>query len=582
MQKKLIRRSVEIPSSDALTDLHPVLQRVYAARGIRAKDELHPGLDALLPFHSLLQIDRAAALLSDALEKQQSIVIVGDFDADGATSTAVAVRALKSFGAKHVDFFVPNRFNLGYGLTPELVALACAQYRPDLIVTVDNGIANHEGVIAAKKAGIRVVITDHHLPGATLPPADAIVNPNQPQDPFPSKCMAGVGVIFYVMLALRRCLIEQGWFERHGLSQPKMSSLLDLVALGTVADVVPLDQNNRIFISQGLRRIRAGQCIPGIIALLEVAGKKNRERLTASDLGFIVAPRLNAAGRLEDMSLGIACLLSDHLAEARTLAARLNRLNEERRQIEQSMQTQALQHYQTIAMNQAALPNGLCLYDEKWHQGVIGILASRLKDRFYRPVIVFANGNTGEIKGSARSIPGIHVRDVLANIATQHPGLILKFGGHAMAAGLTILSSDLENFMHVFDETVTKQLKAGSLEPVIFSDGELQAEEMSLEMAECLRNAGPWGQGFPEPIFDGAFVVVEQRRLMGKHLKLVLKKDQRYLQAIAFNVPHDYPESIHMAYRLDVNEFQGNRNLQLMVEHVFETAESIENVHLSK
>lgn len=572
MQKKIIRRNTENNNSFA-PHLHPLLQRIYTARGIQSIAELECQLERLLPYQSLMGIEKAVSLLADVLAKQGKILIVGDFDADGATSTAVAIRALRSFGAQHVDFLVPNRFAFGYGLTPELVEVAAKEFSPHVIVTVDNGIANHAGVAAAKAHGMQVVITDHHLPAATLPIADAVVNPNQDGDLFPSKSIAGVGVIFYVMLALRRHLSDKGWFTAQKIPEPNMSRFLDIVALGTVADVVSLDHNNRILVHQGLRRIRAKQCIPGISALLEIANR-NQARLVAADLGFAVAPRLNAAGRLDDMSLGIECLITDDMNRARDIAAQLNQLNEERRVIEQEMQEQAF-----VALNKLRptdmerLPRGLCLFDEEWHQGVIGILASRIKDKYHRPVIAFALSSENEIKGSARSIPGLHIRDTLANIAASYPELISKFGGHAMAAGLTLPRAAFEKFSQAFDEAVSSQLKEEDLTNSLLSDGELPSDDLTLDVAEVLREAGPWGQSFPEPLFDDKFAVLEQRLVGGKHLKMVLSKDDRMVDAIAFNIdlnqwPNHRCDSVHVAFRIDVNEFRGKRNVQLMVEHI--------------
>ncbi len=571
--KKIIRR--EAVMQDAIEhDLHPLLQRIYAARGVKSVAELDRSLEKLLPYQSMLGIDHAVSLLADTIIQQQSILIVGDFDADGATSTAVAIRALKSFGATQVDFLVPNRFAFGYGLTPELVEVA-KKNQPYLIVTVDNGIANHAGVLTAKQAGIKVIVTDHHLPAETLPDADAIVNPNQLGDLFPSKHIAGVGVIFYVMLALRRYLLEKNWFAEKQIPEPNMSRLLDIVALGTVADVVALDHNNRIMVYQGLRRIRAGHCIAGITALLEIS-QRSPHRLQAADLGFAVAPRLNAAGRLDDMSLGIECLLTDDLTRARDIAQLLNQLNDERRVIEQDMQDQALQILKKIHPETKKNLNGICLFDEEWHQGVIGILAGRIKDRFHRPVIVFALANETELKGSARSIAGVHIRDVLADMATRYPELIHKFGGHAMAAGLTIQRASFDIFSTVFNEIITAKLSEMDLQNALLSDGELHSDELSLEIAEILREAGPWGQSFPEPIFDGTFQILEQRLVGSRHLKMTLSKNNQLIDAIAFNIdinqwPNYRCEFINVAYRIDINEFRGKRSVQLIIEHL-ETA----------
>lgn len=572
MKKQIIRRALDQARLASYAEMHPLLARVYAARDVQSGRELDRSLENLLPYQTLSGLDEAVQILADAVSKNQHILIVGDFDADGATSTAVAVRALRSFGANNVKYLVPNRFAYGYGLTPELVESA-KQYAPDLIVTVDNGIANHAGVDAAKALGIRVVITDHHLAAATLPAADAIVNPNQPGDIFPSKNLAGVGVIFYVMLALRRHLVSQGWFEQKRLPEPNMSRLLDIVALGTVADLVQLDHNNRIIVHHGLRRIRAGQCVPAIVALLELAGR-DFTRVVASDLGFAVAARLNAAGRLDDMSLGIECLLTDDSVKAREIARTLDQLNDERRSIEQDMQAQAIDALNRLnAGLKGELPRGLCLYDESWHQGVIGILASRIKDKFNRPVIVFAPGQEGQLKGSCRSIHGLHIRDALALMDAQYPDLIMKFGGHAMAAGLTIASNVLSQFVKVFDDIVSRLVTDAQLQHTIMSDGELAPEDYSLDVATMLRDAGPWGQAFPEPIFDDYFRILEQRIVGDKHLKLRLAKDDKILDAIAFFVdttvwPNHRCEQIRAAFKLDVNEYKGRRSVQLIVDYL--------------
>ncbi len=583
MQKNIIRRDYQPDDAARFAALHPLLQRIYAARGVPSTNELDLSLQALLPAQSLLGLDAAVSILADAVMQRQKIMIVGDFDADGATSTALSVRALRSFGAEHVEFLVPNRFAFGYGLTKELVAVAKIS-QPAVIMTVDNGIANHAGVDAARAEGIRVVITDHHLAAGTLPAADAIVNPNQPHDPFPSKNLAGVGVAFYVMLALRRHLERVGWFEKKRIPQPNMSQFLDLVALGTVADLVALDYNNRILVHQGLRRIRAGQCSPGIVALLELADR-DFTRIRAADLGFAVGARLNAAGRLDDMSLGIECLLSDDAVAARAIAKRLDALNLERRHIEQDMQAQAFDVLRQLTTRlQGDLPRGLCLFDETWHQGVIGILASRIKERFHRPVIVFAPGQAGEVKGSARSIAGLHIRDVLALIDATHPHLIQKFGGHAMAAGLTMQQIHLNEFISVFDQVVATQVSDAQLQHVVFSDGELQSQDVTLEVAIMLREAGPFGQAFAEPLFDGVFSIVEQRLVGDKHLKLRLMHQGQLLDAIAFFIdtnewPNHRCASIRAAYRLDVNEYKGRSSVQLIIDYlepVFDQQVSIE------
>lgn len=578
MNKKQIKRR-EGMLTDAFAHLHPLLQRLYTARHIRSTEELERQLAHLHPYHSLLNIDQAVACLAEALTQNQKILIVGDFDADGATSTTIAMRALRSFGSTQVAYLVPNRFAYGYGLSVELVEFAYQQFKPHLIVTVDNGIANHLGVEKAKSLGMKVLVTDHHLAAETLPPADVIVNPNQPNDFFPSKCLAGVGVIFYVMLALRRHLVAVNWFAEKNLAEPNMSHLLDIVALGTVADLVPLDHNNRILVHHGLQLIRAGRCVPGIVALLELSGRDFREAV-ASDLGFAVAARLNAAGRLDDMSLGIECLLTDDPSKARAIARTLDQFNLERRSIEKNMQSQALVVLDQLHIQFAGkLPFGLCLFDESWHQGVIGILASRLKDRFHRPVIIFALGMGDELKGSARSINGLHIRDTLACINAKYPELIIKFGGHAMAAGLSIKRQNFKKFNEVFTEIVTQQLDASYLEHALLSDGELKAEEFTLEVATMLRDAGPWGQAFPEPLFDDTFKILEQRIVGDKHLKLRLAKENKILEAVAFFVdmaiwPNHRCETVRTAYRLDINEYKGRRNIQLIVEYLEPVTES--------
>jgi single-stranded-DNA-specific exonuclease len=572
MQKLIRRRTVPTACDYPDMPLHPLLARVYRGRGIESQEQLDLALGRLLPPEALLNADRAAELLADALAVDAKIVIVGDFDADGATSTALVVSALRDLGATRVTYLVPNRFEFGYGLTPEIVALA-AEGHPDLIITVDNGISSLEGVEAARSQGITTLITDHHLAGETLPNADVIVNPNQPGCDFASKHLAGVGVIFYVMLALRAELRRRGWFEAH--PEPNLARLLDLVALGTVADVVPLDQNNRILVDQGLRRIRAGQTRPGILALLETASRQAHS-VVASDLGFAVAPRINAAGRLEDMSVGIECLLSETMEQARPLAAELHDLNRSRRQIEGDMQAQALEYLNSLEMEERAEPPvAMTLYQSGWHQGVIGILASRIKERLHRPIIAFADGNPGELKGSARSIPGIHIRDILDAVAAHNPGLITRFGGHAMAAGLTLPRAAYEDFSAAFVAEVARHAEDVHLQAVIESDGELAPEHFDLELATVLRFAGPWGQHFPEPAFDGRFRVVNQRLVGERHLKLVVTPEGSsvMVDAIAFNVdperwPDESVEQVELAYRLEVNEFRGTRSVQLVVEQL--------------
>lgn len=571
--KRIIRRQPQVDPAALPDSLPAVLRRVYAARGISRAEELEHVLNRLHRPDQLGGLETAVELLEQALINDRRILIVGDFDADGATSSALCVRALRMLGVGQVDFLVPNRFEYGYGLTPEIVEVALER-RPDLIMTVDNGVSSHQGVAAAQGAGVQVLVTDHHLPGATLPPAEAIVNPNLSGDPFPSKHLAGVGVAFYVMSALRARLRDSGWFTARGIDEPNLAALLDLVALGTVADVVPLDHNNRILVEQGLRRIRAGQCVPGITALLQVAGR-DPARCVASDLGFAVGPRLNAAGRMEDMRIGIDCLLADSPGEARQLAATLDELNRERREVETEMKQQALRELEALHLDEATeLPVGVCLYDPDWHQGVIGILAARVKEAWHRPVIAFARAGEGELKGSARSVPGLHIRDVLDAVAVRHPGLIHRFGGHAMAAGLSLAESALEAFRTAFDAEVRAHLDENELQGVVYSDGELAPQELTLETAEQLRAAGPWGQAFPEPVFDGDFELVSQRVVGEHHLKLQLREPRsgQELDAIAFHAAAEHAlepgAGLRLAYRADSNAFRGRCSLQLVIEHI--------------
>ncbi len=566
-----IRRRPAAVSERLAPQLHAVLRRIYAARGVCEDGELDLGLAQLAPVSGLMGVAEAAELLHEQILAGAHILIVGDYDADGATSTALSVLALRAFGARKVSYLVPNRFEYGYGLTPEIVELAASR-EPDLIVTVDNGISSHEGVAQANRLGIPVLITDHHLPGRELPAARVIVNPNQPGDDFASPCLAGVGVIFYVMAALFNRLDTQGWFDGKRHPRPVPAEWLDLVALGTISDLVPLDHNNRILVSQGLRRIRAGRCRPGILALLEVS-RRDPQKIVASDIGFAVGPRLNAAGRLDDMSLGVECLLSESADQARTMAAELDRLNQMRRALEQEMKTQAealLQH--SDDWTGTGLPHGLCLFDERWHQGVTGILASRIKDQYHRPVIAFADAGQGMLKGSGRSIPGLHMRDLLDLIASREPSLISRFGGHAMAAGLSLKRSAFDRFRACFEQTLAERLDPALLEGVILTDGALGPEEMNLELAQLIREAGPWGQGFPEPLFEGRFTVLQQRVVGESHLQLVLGYDTAHgsVDAIAFNQPRlaEAVRSIHATYRLNVNDFRNRLSVQLIVETI--------------
>ena len=548
----------------------PIIQRIYAAREIVDEAQLDKSLQALLPFNTLTDIDKACVRLEQALRAQQRILIVGDFDADGATSSALAIAALKSMGAQHVEFLVPNRFEFGYGLTPGIINIA-KEWQPDLIITVDNGIASIEGVDAANLAGIDVLVTDHHLPAELLPKACAIVNPNQVGCQFPSKAIAGVGVIFYVMLALRRHLVDCNWFKSSNVPEPNMAQFLDLVALGTVADVVPLDKNNRIMVHHGLTRIRQGLSRPGIQALLKVAGRQC-EKIRESDLGFAVAPRLNAAGRLDDMSLGIECLLSDNFEKACSLAEELDELNLERRRIETDMKEQAMLVLNKLTLNATALPVALCLFEPTWHQGVIGILAGRLKERYHRPVIAFAAASETELKGSARSVSGLNIRDVLAAIDREHPGLITKFGGHAMAAGLTLHPDGFAAFRQAFIDETARHLDVDQCMGELLSDGPLHENDMNLAMAHALQNAGPWGQQFPEPLFDNVFEILDQRIVGQTHLKLTLRLESggEPIDAIAFNIdlkewPNHRARYLHAAFKLDINEYNGRTKLQLMI-----------------
>jgi single-stranded-DNA-specific exonuclease len=548
-----------------------VLRQVYLNRGITRAEQLDRSLKNLPTYQSLSGIDKAVSIIKEAIQQNKKILIVADFDADGATSCALAVRGLHMLGAKSVEFVVPDRFKFGYGLTPEIVDVALRS-KPDLIITVDNGISSIDGVAHAIEQGCQVVVTDHHLPPKELPKADAIVNPQLLGDEFPSKAIAGVGVMFYVLLALRAKLSRDGAFD--SVKPPNLATLLDIVALGTVADVVPMDETNRKLVQQGLLRIQAERCVPGIKALLRIA-KREPARVVASDLGFGIGPRLNAAGRLDDMSLGIRCLLTDDKQEAQDIAEQLDMLNHERRSIEDDMKQDAYKILASLAVkDQQAEQWGVCLFDEHWHQGVIGILASRIKEKLNRPVIAFAKSSEDEVKGSARSIPGLHIRDTLDDIASQHPQLLKKFGGHAMAAGMSLAAKDLALFTALFNEAVKQRLNAEKPENVFLVDGEIPDEDINLALAETLRNGGPWGQSFPEPVFVGTFRVKNARILAQKHIKLELETQQkcRKIDAIYFNV--DKPDSIiglanvRLVYTLDVNTYMGRSRVQLIVKHI--------------
>ena len=572
MNLQIVRRGGGPAGTALASSLHPVLQRIYAARGVADDSQLQLAMRQLLPVGSLANVEPAAALFCEHRARGGLILIIGDFDADGATSTALMVRALRSWGFQAVDFLVPNRFEFGYGLTPEIVALA-ARRNPALIVTVDNGISSNAGVAAARLAGIDVLVTDHHLAGSRLPDANVIVNPNLPGSDFGSRALAGVGVAFYVMAALRRVLEQRGLLPADCLP---VTDLLDLVALGTVADVVPFDLNNRILVAQGLARIRAGRCVPGIAALLEVA-RRTQGELVCADLGFAVAPRLNAAGRLTDMSIGIRCLLAGDPADARRLALELDALNTERRQIEARMQTEARAAVRFLEQDARRTRRaGVCLYDPAWHQGVVGLVASRLKDRLRRPVIAFAPADGQMLRGSARSIPGIHIRDVLDAIAAGAPALISKFGGHAMAAGLTLESGGLEAFARAFDAECARLLRLSGSPDVIETDGALAASDLALATAQALRDGGPWGPGFPEPRFDGIFHIESARRVGERHLKLKVAtpEGRGQFDAIAFNFLEDEQDTplpagdARLVYRLETNEYLGERRLQFVIEHL--------------
>ncbi|WP_225086931.1 single-stranded-DNA-specific exonuclease RecJ [Pectobacterium colocasium] len=581
LRRRPLAEDIDLPDT-----VPPLLRRLYAQRGVKGAQELERSLSGLLNYRLLSGIDKAVDLLQQTLAEKRCMVIVGDFDADGATSTALTVLALRSMGAVNVKYLVPNRFEDGYGLSPEVVAQA-ATLGAEVIVTVDNGISSHAGVEDAHRRGIAVLVTDHHLPGDILPAADAMINPNLPDCQFPSKALAGVGVAFYLMMALFVRLRDsdwftQPWFMQQGLAKPNLTELLDLVALGTVADVVPLDANNRILVAQGLNRIRAGECRPGIRALLEVANR-DASQLVASDLGFALGPRLNAAGRLDDMTVGVELLLSDDITQARMLANDLDALNQDRREIEQGMQAEALRLCESLERTRTELPYGLAMYHPEWHQGVVGILASRIKERFHRPVIAFAPAGDGMLKGSGRSIAGLHLRDALERLDTLYPGMIQKFGGHAMAAGLSLHEDRFEDFRQRFGELVGEWLDPSQLEGVVWSDGELVLPELDLlSTAEMLRYAGPWGQSFPEPTFDGCFRILQPRLLKERHLKAMFEPigatgQVPLLDGIAFNVdttlwPDPSIKEVEMVYRLDINEFRGKRSVQLLIQHLWPRA----------
>jgi len=575
MNQTIIRRTINTDDLQFSAEIPLLLQKLYGGRHLCSDDDLKRDLGSLIPPEQLAGLDQAVSLLVAALQGQDRVLVVGDFDADGATSSALAILAMRAFGFKQVDYVVPNRFEYGYGLTPEIVQVALER-EPDLIVTVDNGISSLAGVQVAQEAGVKVLVTDHHLAGSELPEADAIVNPNQPGCSFPSKNLAGVGVVFYLMSALRGRLRALNWFSEQHLPEPNMGSFLDLVALGTVADVVPLDRNNRILVHQGIQRIRVGKARPGIQALLQVAGR-SLNSLSRMDLGFVLGPRLNAAGRLDDMSLGIECLLAEDPFRAKEMAVELDALNRERREIEAEMKNQALDNLQQLEETWLDEPPvGLCLFNKDWHQGVIGILASRIKDFYHRPVIAFALAGDGTIKGSARSIPGFHIRDALDAIAARYPGVLSKFGGHAMAAGLSLELDKLEEFSKAFDAYAQEVLEPEQLNKNIVTDGELNANELTLATAKLVHNSGPWGQGFPEPLFDGEFRLLKQRLVGEKHLKIEVQSvgsQGLRVSGIVFNVdleswPNKEVDRISLVYHLGVNDYQGQESLQLVVEYL--------------
>ena len=571
LNKKIINR--DVPDGINLPDsIHPVLKRIYASRNIKSSEDLDYSLGSLIPYEELSGVDDAVILLQEMIAQKKRILIVADFDADGATSCALAIRGLTAMGAEDVIYVVPNRFEHGYGLSPKIVDVAL-DHDPDLIVTVDNGISSISGVEHAKKNGIKVLITDHHLPGDKLPSADVIINPQLKEDKFPSKNLAGVGVIFYILLALRAKLKAENWFDEKNIKYPNLANLLDLVALGTISDLVPLDKNNRTMVAHGLKLMRKNKSKAGILAILNQSGRQ-LSTLTSGDLGFAIAPRLNAAGRLTDMSLGIECLLTDDKENATEMAKKLNQLNIERRQIQDNMEEQAFTEFEKYLQDTSKkVPHGICIYNQNWHQGVVGILAAKIKEKFNRPVVVFAQECQGILKGSARSITELHIKDVFDEIARLYPELILTFGGHAMAAGLTIEESQFDRFSDVFNKVVDRYISSDSLEDQCLTDGELSGDDFSLPLALAIQNAGPWGQSFPEPIFVGQFKILDKRVVGESHLKLNLQsRNNNTLDAIAFNMTDDdWPsklEQITSTYRLGINNYRGHSQIQLFIEHI--------------
>ena len=571
LNKKIINR--DVPDGINLPDsIHPVLKRIYASRNIKSSEDLDYSLGSLIPYEELSGVDDAVILLQEMITQKKRILIVADFDADGATSCALAIRGLTAMGAEDVIYVVPNRFEHGYGLSPKIVDVAL-DHDPDLIVTVDNGISSISGVEHAKKNGIKVLITDHHLPGDKLPSADVIINPQLKENKFPSKNLAGVGVIFYILLALRAKLKAENWFDEKNIKYPNLANLLDLVALGTISDLVPLDKNNRTMVAHGLKLMRKNKSKAGILAILNQSGRQ-LSTLTSGDLSFAIAPRLNAAGRLTDMSLGIECLLTDDKENATEMAKKLNQLNIERRQIQDNMEEQAFTEFEKYLQDTSKkIPHGICIYNQNWHQGVVGVLAAKIKEKFNRPVIVFAQECQGILKGSARSITELHIKDVFDEIARLYPELILTFGGHAMAAGLTIEESQFDRFSDVFNKVVDRYISSDSLEDQCLTDGELSGDDFSLPLALAIQNAGPWGQSFPEPIFVGQFKILDKRVVGESHLKLKLQsRNNNTLDAIAFNMTgDDWPsklEQIISTYRLGINNYRGHSQVQLFIEHI--------------
>ena len=571
LNKKIINR--DVPDGINLPDsIHPVLKRIYASRNIKSSEDLDYSLGSLIPYEELSGVDDAVILLQEMITQKKRILIVADFDADGATSCALAIRGLTAMGAEDVIYVVPNRFEHGYGLSPKIVDVAL-DHDPDLIVTVDNGISSISGVEHAKKNGIKVLITDHHLPGDKLPSADVIINPQLKENKFPSKNLAGVGVIFYILLALRAKLKAENWFDEKNIKYPNLANLLDLVALGTISDLVPLDKNNRTMVAHGLKLMRQNKSKVGILAILNQSGRQ-LSTLTSGDLSFAIAPRLNAAGRLTDMSLGIECLLTDDKENATEMAKKLNQLNIERRQIQDNMEEQAFTEFEKYLQDTSKkIPHGICIYNQNWHQGVVGILAAKIKEKFNRPAIVFAQECQGILKGSARSITELHIKDVFDEIARLYPELILTFGGHAMAAGLTIEESQFDRFSDVFNKVVDRYISSDSLEDQCLTDGELSGDDFSLPLALAIQNAGPWGQSFPEPIFVGQFKILDKRVVGESHLKLKLQsRNNNTLDAIAFNMTDDdWPsklEQITSTYRLGINNYRGHSQIQLFIEHI--------------